>query len=109
MSLKAQLDACRSEYEANVEPPVVDAVWRSIRRVAETDLVATLPKSLVLRFGQTFGIRELTPSAPRVSIAVNLAWHERTEHDVAMRAFRDLVATSVRTSRKRAAAKRRRG
>ena len=45
MSLKAQLDACRSEYEANVEPPVVDAVWRSIRRLAETDLVAKAIKA----------------------------------------------------------------
>ena len=45
MSLKAQLDACRSEYEANVEPPVVDAVWRSIRRLAETGLVAKAIKA----------------------------------------------------------------
>jgi DNA-binding transcriptional LysR family regulator len=68
--------------------------------VGDTDFVATLPASLVERFGDAFGIRVLTPSAPRVSIAIHLAWHERTEHDGAMRAFRELVATSVQRSRK---------
>ena len=29
MSLKVQLEACRSEYEANAEPHVVDAVRRN--------------------------------------------------------------------------------
>jgi DNA-binding transcriptional LysR family regulator len=76
--------------------------------VAETDFVATLPKSFVLRFAQTFRIRELTPSAPRVSVVVKLAWHERTEHDAAMRAFREVVAASVQASRKTTSAKRRR-
>jgi peroxiredoxin len=40
MSLKAQLDACRREDEANAEPQAVDAVRRSIRALAETGLVA---------------------------------------------------------------------
>ena len=78
----------------------VTASGKTFVYVGETDYVATLPKSLVLRFGQTFGIRVLTPSAPRVSVAVKLAWHERTQHDAAMRAFRDLVANAVRASRK---------
>jgi DNA-binding transcriptional LysR family regulator len=79
---------------------VVPSFLAAAAIVGETDYVATLPKSLVLRFGQTFGIRVLTPSAPRVSVAVKLAWHERTQHDAAMKAFRDLVATAVRASRK---------
>jgi DNA-binding transcriptional LysR family regulator len=87
---------------------VVPSFLAAAAIVGETDYVATLPKSLVLRFGQTFDIRELAPSAPRVSVAVKLAWHERTEHDAAMRAFRGLVATAVRRSRKTAAPKRRR-
>jgi DNA-binding transcriptional LysR family regulator len=81
---------------------VVPSFLAAAAIVGGTDYVATLPKSLVLRFGQTFGIRELTASAPRVSVAVKLAWHERTEHDAAMRAFRDLVAMVVRASRKSA-------
>jgi DNA-binding transcriptional LysR family regulator len=87
---------------------VVPSFLAAAAIVADTDFVATLPESLVRRFGQTFGIGEVTPSAPRVSVAVKLAWHERTEHDAAMRAFRDLVATSVRASRRTTTAKRRR-
>jgi DNA-binding transcriptional LysR family regulator len=68
--------------------------------VADTDLVATLPQSFVARFGDTFGIRVLTPSAPRVSVVVKLAWHERTEHDAAMKVFRDVVATSILAGRR---------
>ena len=45
MSLKAQLDTCRSEYEANAEPHVVAAVRRSIRVLAETRLVAKAVKA----------------------------------------------------------------
>jgi peroxiredoxin len=55
MSLKAQLDACRHEYEANAEPRVVDAARRSIQALAETGLVAKAVKA-----GETaplFGLR----------------------------------------------------
>jgi len=45
MSLKAQLDACRREYEADAEPQVVDAARRSIRALAETGLVAKAVKA----------------------------------------------------------------
>jgi peroxiredoxin len=45
MSLKAQLDACRREYEANAEPQVVDAARRSIRALPETGLVAKAVKA----------------------------------------------------------------
>jgi peroxiredoxin len=55
MSLKAQLEVCRREYEANAEPNVVDAARRSIRALAETRLVARAVKA-----GETaplFGLR----------------------------------------------------
>src|SRR5262249_44139836 len=45
MSLKAQLDACRREYEAKVEPQVVDAARRSIQALAKTGLVAKAVKA----------------------------------------------------------------
>jgi len=45
MSLKAQLDACRCEYEANAAPHVVDAVRRSAQALAETGLVAKAVKA----------------------------------------------------------------
>ncbi len=45
MSLKAQLETCRRENEANAEPHLVDAVRRSIQRLAETGLVANAVKA----------------------------------------------------------------
>jgi DNA-binding transcriptional LysR family regulator len=82
---------------------VVPSFMAAAAVVAGTDFVATLPESLVQRFGESFGLRVLTPSAPRVSVAVNLAWHERTEHDAAMRAFRMLVTNAIKKSREAAA------
>jgi peroxiredoxin len=45
MSLKAQLEACRREYEANAEPRALDAARRSIQALAETGLVAKAVKA----------------------------------------------------------------
>lgn len=45
MSLKAQLDACRRECEANAPPHVAVAVRRSIQALAETGLVAKAVKA----------------------------------------------------------------
>ena len=45
MSLKAQLEACRREYEANAELRVIDAARRSIQALAETGLVAKAVKA----------------------------------------------------------------
>jgi DNA-binding transcriptional LysR family regulator len=74
--------------------------------VAATDYVATLPASLVQRFGASMKIGVVDASAPRVAVAVKLAWHERTEHDLAMIAFRELVIDVVKTSRKQLARER---
>jgi peroxiredoxin len=45
MPLKAQLEACRREYEANAEPHVVAAVRRSIQALADMGLVARAVKA----------------------------------------------------------------
>jgi peroxiredoxin len=45
MSLKAQLEACRREYEANAEPHLVAAARRSIQALAETSLTAKAVKA----------------------------------------------------------------
>lgn len=67
--------------------------------VAGTDFVATLPERFVARFGKAFGVTKLAVSAPQLSIAIKLAWHERTAHDPLMRVFRDIVETAVQSSR----------
>ena len=59
--------------------------------VASTDLVASLPRSIVDVLGPRLALRRVaTPLAP-VTTNINLLWHERTHQDPALRAFRDLL------------------
>jgi DNA-binding transcriptional LysR family regulator len=64
--------------------------------VAETDYVATLPTSMVEVLGDRLGIRVMRAAAPRLTLTIKLAWHDRTHDDPAMVAFRELVARAVR-------------
>ena len=59
--------------------------------VASTDLVASLPASILNVLGPRLALRRVaTPLAP-VTTTINLLWHERTHQDPALRAFRDLL------------------
>jgi DNA-binding transcriptional LysR family regulator len=59
---------------------------------AGTDLVASLPDSLVDVLGPRLALRRVaTPLAP-IGATISLLWHERTDRDPALRAFRDLLA-----------------
>jgi DNA-binding transcriptional LysR family regulator len=63
--------------------------------IAGTDLVASMPSSLVDVLGPRLALRRVaTPLAP-IGTAISLFWHERTERDPAQRAFRDLLAEVV--------------
>jgi DNA-binding transcriptional LysR family regulator len=63
--------------------------------VAGTDLVASLPASLVHVLGPRLALRRVaTPLAP-IGTTINLLWHERTQRDPALRAFRELIAHAV--------------
>ena len=63
--------------------------------VAGTDLVASLPGSLVDVLGPRLALRRVaTPLAP-IRSSINLLWHERTERDPALRAFRGLLARAA--------------
>jgi DNA-binding transcriptional LysR family regulator len=58
---------------------------------ASTDLVASLPDSLVNVLGPRLALRRVaTPLAP-IGTTINLLWHERTHQDPVLRAFRDLI------------------
>ncbi|WIG94908.1 LysR family transcriptional regulator [Myxococcus sp. SDU36] len=59
--------------------------------VAETNLVATLPASLLSRLGPRLGLRGVQSPVPSLTLTINLCWHERTHADPAMRSFRDLI------------------
>ena len=63
--------------------------------VASTDLVASLPASILNVLGPRLALRRVaTPLAP-VETTINLLWHERTHQDPALRAFRDLLVRSA--------------
>ncbi|HEX6765029.1 MAG TPA: LysR family transcriptional regulator [Polyangiaceae bacterium] len=60
--------------------------------VSGTDLVASLPGTLVDVFGPRLGLRVVKAPLAPVTATINVIWHERTEHDPALRAFRELLA-----------------
>jgi DNA-binding transcriptional LysR family regulator len=63
--------------------------------VAASDLVASLPASLVDVLGPSLGLRTLTGPVPPHAVTMSLSWHERTHVDPAMIAFRDLVGRAA--------------
>jgi DNA-binding transcriptional LysR family regulator len=63
--------------------------------VSQTDLVATLPASLVDLVGEQLGLRKIMAPIPAITTQIKLVWHDRTNDDVAMRAFRDVIVRAV--------------
>jgi DNA-binding transcriptional LysR family regulator len=63
--------------------------------VAETDLVASLPDSLVGVLGPRLALQRVTTPLTPIATPINLLWHERTHHDPVLRAFRELLAEVV--------------
>lgn len=63
---------------------------------AATDLVATLPASLVAVQGLRLGLRAVAGPVPAATVAMALSWHERTHADPAAAWFRALVRRTVR-------------
>lgn len=59
--------------------------------VSKTDLVASLPRTLLETLGEPLGLRVVATPLRRVSATINLVWHERTDADPALAAFRALV------------------
>ena len=68
---------------------------------ASTDLVATLPASLAAVLGPRLGLRVIAAPAPIASVTMHLLWHDRTDADPAMAAFRELVRKAVRERARR--------
>jgi len=69
---------------------------------AASDLVATLPQSVVALFAPKLGLAVVQGPIPRYAVTMALCWHERTHTDPAMSAFRQVVrdALSVETEPK---------
>jgi DNA-binding transcriptional LysR family regulator len=68
---------------------------------ASTDLVATLPASLAEVLGPRLGLRVIAAPAPIASVTMHLLWHDRTDADPAMMAFRDLARKAVQERARR--------
>lgn len=77
---------------------VVPSFLAAAAVVAKTDLVATLPASLIEVLGERLGLRVLAGPAPRIETEIKLAWHQRTHDAPALRAFRELVLRSLAVS-----------
>src|SRR5882724_10587362 len=69
--------------------------------VAASDLVATLPASLLAVHGTQLGLRALIAPVSTPPIEMALCWHERTHADPAAVAFRALVRRAVLDARAR--------
>jgi DNA-binding transcriptional LysR family regulator len=63
--------------------------------VAASDLVTTLPASLLAVHGTQFGLRALVAPVSTPAVEMALCWHERTHADPAAVAFRALVRRAV--------------
>ena len=63
--------------------------------VASTDLVAALPASLVNVLGPRLALGRVATPLPPIRTTVNLRWHERTDKDPALRAFRGLIVAAA--------------
>jgi len=59
--------------------------------VSKTDLVAALPRTLLETLGEPLGLRVVATPLRQVTATINLVWHERTDADPALRAFRAVV------------------
>jgi DNA-binding transcriptional LysR family regulator len=66
---------------------------------AATDLVATLPASLLAVQGPGLGLRAVKGPVPVHTVTMALCWHERTHTDPAMSQFRALVRRSILAGR----------
>ena len=63
--------------------------------IAKTDLVATIPSTLMELLGERFGLRAIVGPLPKIVTQIKLVWHERTDNDPAMQAFREVVTRAV--------------
>lgn len=70
--------------------------------IAKTDFVATIPESLTEFLGERFRLHVIAGPVPRIVTPIKLVWHERTDNDPAMRAFREAVIRAVSKSLRKA-------
>ena len=90
----AHRDLARSYLRVHIRREVAVIVPSFIAAaavIAASDLVGTLPASLVQVIGEPLHLRVIAGPTPKIKSQINLLWHERTLVDPATRAFRDLL------------------
>ena len=74
--------------------------------VAGSELVASLPDSLLGVLAPRLALRRVTTPLAPVGTNINMLWHERTHQDPALRAFRELLVHAAVGSPRPPAARR---
>lgn len=75
---------------------VVPTFVAAAATVASTDYVAALPRRLVKAVEGTLALRPMKVDLPTMTVDIALSWHERTNADPAMTAFRALAVDAAR-------------
>lgn len=91
--------AYAKENIARVVALTVPTFAAAVAVAAASDLVATLPASLVDARGRTSPVRVVSGPVPRHIVSIAMCWHERTHADPAMMAFRTIVRGAITCSR----------
>jgi DNA-binding transcriptional LysR family regulator len=87
------------ENIARVVALTVPTFAAAVAVAAASDLVATLPASLLDARGRTPPVRVVSGPVPRHAVSIAMCWHERTHADPAMMAFRTIVRGAITCSR----------
>ena len=74
---------------------IVPTFAAAVAVVAATDLLATIPASVVAVLGAPLGVRVVPSPLDVPPLPMHMTWHERTHRDPAMALFRDLVTSSI--------------
>ena len=74
---------------------IVPSFAAALAVVSETDLVATIPESVVTALRGSFGVRVAAAPLKIPPFPMYMSWHERTNRDPAMMRFRELVESSI--------------
>jgi len=75
---------------------VVPTFTAAVAVVASTELVASLPASLLGLLGPRLALRRVSTPLPATRTNINLLWHDRTDQDLAQRAFREVLARTAK-------------
>jgi DNA-binding transcriptional LysR family regulator len=84
----------RLEIERDIAM-VVPAFAAAVAVVGATDLVATIPESVVHVLGPSLGVRIVSSPLKIAPLPMHMSWHERTNTDAAMMLFRELVVSTM--------------